>query len=565
MVAAVAGILGIPRWDLRAQPLWRSLDGLNRPWNSPVAVRHIADTLATQLATITTDTGPFAPGRRDFARYDTPELCLIAARSLASLSMRTVQAKLTNLMQYDTDTTGTGATAAIVRRCGARFTLAGTTVGELPDLYELALYEQNDTLARAVLAKEVAQAATAKNRDSVLAWAARLELSFKNKPAVNELWSQIEHSKDTAPLRERLAEQDRWLYVAAGLGDTVGVRRAIGRIAVLADSVDLPLGYNYVQGPDSDSFLVHAFRVQMALNASTFPDSLPTIARQAQRVLSRWSRQAMCPPKVPSSQCRPPRDNWDAVTPEHMLDSLAPIWVWWRTVHEQSPRLQAAYWFPAPGRPASDTVRPVRGKINLICSGAFAQGENFKKNFAFEHDLGFDLAGNNETNFIQVRVLRHWLALYGAAGLEVTIVRQVEGYPGGGGSPPTGDWAVDPATAARQWQWYEQVYDSLPVTVAVQVRHHDAWLPPPDGRWTRADTIQFARGFANPESPANTTPSTLLHLFGWNSNPDSPESNNQCVVIGRDGTILDRKSPGSGGSLDDLFRAVFTRLGDTTH
>ena len=38
-----------------------------------------SDSLSARLATITTDTGAFAPGHRDFARYDNPGLCRAAA------------------------------------------------------------------------------------------------------------------------------------------------------------------------------------------------------------------------------------------------------------------------------------------------------------------------------------------------------------------------------------------------------------------------------------------------------------------------------------------------------
>src|SRR5579863_8208592 len=77
-----------------------------------------------QLATITTDTGAFAPGNRDFTRYDTPGLCLVAAVIVQAYSQRTLAATIQASNNYWTDTVGAGETATVARACGVRFTLA---------------------------------------------------------------------------------------------------------------------------------------------------------------------------------------------------------------------------------------------------------------------------------------------------------------------------------------------------------------------------------------------------------------------------------------------------------
>ena len=61
------------------------------------------------------------------------------------------------------DTQPTGVTT-VARTCGMRFTRVGTVGQELADLFDLAILEQNDSLADAVLAQRLTKTET---RDSI--------------------------------------------------------------------------------------------------------------------------------------------------------------------------------------------------------------------------------------------------------------------------------------------------------------------------------------------------------------------------------------------------------------
>jgi hypothetical protein len=554
--AVVAGILGIPGWELGAQPLWREgppaaravafasdlgeLGDRSRRQADPV--RTVTDSVAdsARLATITTDTGAFAPGEQDFTRYDTPALCLVAARHLHDLAQRSLAVKLARQAHHDVDTMGAGRTAVVVRRCGAHFTLAGATPADLSVLFDLALFEQDDTLAQAVVAREVAQAATPAQRHAIWARAYRDYGWHDRLAAAAALLAQVDALGASArSLQMRLHFSH--LFVAKDLDDTVGVRQEIARVLALVQAARDPQ-----DDPTALGVAIKTLELQMAINALAFPDSLPVIATQASKILSRWTGEDQnCP-----ADMRWCGTSWGTLTQQQMLDTLAPAWTAfrWKPANARVPRLQADFWFPPPGRASSDMVWPVPGKVNLICLGAQVTGDD-DKNFG----TGIGSTGGSDfvTNFVQAIHIRHWLARYGAAGLEVTIVHRMQGAPGKGVTDwQNGVWTQPSADGARWWQWAEQVYNQLPVTVAVQVQHLDGWLPAPDGRWVHQDTIQFLQDILR----------TNLALSQF------PEINKNCAVIDRDGTILyrigqDNEEVKGFSGVDDILTWLFKGSG----
>ena len=106
------------------------------------------------LAMITTDTGAFAPGYKDYSRYLIPELCVAAARNAGDVMTRPLatQIWLATIRDYapEQDSLPTRV-SQIARACGAHFTVEKTDEENLPALFNLALLERNDSLARAVL------------------------------------------------------------------------------------------------------------------------------------------------------------------------------------------------------------------------------------------------------------------------------------------------------------------------------------------------------------------------------------------------------------------------------
>src|ERR1035437_7796607 len=89
-----------------------------------------AITDSARLATITTDTGAFAPGHRDFSRYDTPGLCLAAAKWTRHVLHRTLEAHDSLFLLRETperDILGSGGTAAIAQTCATHLQGTDTT------------------------------------------------------------------------------------------------------------------------------------------------------------------------------------------------------------------------------------------------------------------------------------------------------------------------------------------------------------------------------------------------------------------------------------------------------
>ena len=498
----------LPSHALAAQSRPSAFPARPAPVIAPVDT---GDTLAARLATITTDTGAFAPGHRDFSRYDTPGLCRAAAR----VTRASFQLSLEEQANGDTlsaDTIGVGGTAPVARACGAHVTLAGATTRELGDLFNLALHEQNDTLAQAVLTKLAAQDATPGARDSTWLFGMRSYLFFGRLAAAEVLMAQVD-ARGTAAQALQLMLHHRLGNYFNGNGDTVRFRRELERVLALGEQVpDKKFSYGYAWT---------AYVNLMRLAALEHPDSMPAVAQRAQRDLRRYSDNDQGTTQFNKSI------NWGGLPLDSVIDKLAPEWYTYRR-HSggiPAPRLQADYWFPAPGRPSNDTIRPVRGKINLICHGGSTT------------DFWQDVFNSKPlySGYQQAAHIRRWLAQYGAAGLEVTIVRSVPGYERFDYQDlNTLRWFQTPTEEAQLWRWYAQEYEQLPVTVAVQVKKTDAWLPPPDGRRYQTDSIQFNQYFQG-----------LHNEYG----PLVGEEPGACTVIGRDGVVLYSR-PGQGGGND---------------
>jgi hypothetical protein len=517
-----AGMGAVGQMAVRGpRPLHSRASGDVRPAREAVSsTDSLTDSSAdsARLATITTDTGAFAPGRRDFTRYTVPALCLVAARDVQRIARRSVAAKIARVQGLDT--VGAGQTASLMRRCAARFTVAGTAARDLPVLLEVALYAQDDSLAQAVATRW-------NDPDDAIA----LYLTFDHVMAAEAVVAQVD-ARGPSAFPEQIRLHDQLVQAFARLHDTAGLRREIGRVVTLARTLRASHDESIARS------IQDAYRTDMRVNVLTHPDSLPILAEQAQQDLRSYApgESAHWFDWAPYGQ----------LTTAQLLAHLAPEWYvqQWQHPHPAVSRLQADYVFPPPG--GSDAVLPVPGKINLICSGGIVAGET---NLWQQRDThGFTESSDyGDADYWQAKNLRRWVALYGAAGLAVTVVREARGWAYMGvpyypGNPffPSG------AAEARTWQWYEQVYDSLPVTVAVQVIHARR-LPPPDERLVESDTGQFVQAF-------------LTDNYMGKRDYDNF---NQCTVIDREGKQLLQTSPISNHNqdLDDFLRWLFTQGG----
>jgi hypothetical protein len=458
---------------------------------------------ANPLSTDTTDTGAFALGHRDFSRYDTPGLCRAAARWTYDLA----QLRLVTQLRRDTlgrgDTTGVGAVATVARACGAHFTLATTPARDRSDLFDLALFEQNDSLSLAVLAAMVMQASTPQERDSDYINAVQAYLAFGRLAAAETVVAQVAARgavTGTAPsflhylLRDFLDERE----------DTLRAQQEAEReIADGEKQSNRTSGYRSV---------LDGYRDLMRLVFLGNPAAMQAVAQHAKRDMSLYTYKDQV-----TTIFRRYHD-WGHLPLDSVIALLAPQW--YADVHlngggPPAPRLQADYWFPAPGRPAGDTVFPVPGHVNLICMGSEPTGF-FETVFGRQQDAGYTLAAH----------IRRWLRLYGTDGLTVALVDVARGYQEVYESPVA--VFATPADAASLWRWYEQDYHRLPVTVAVQMEQTTAWLPPFDGRRLRVSSVQYQHYL----DAVDALTADYARGARRSAGPGS------CTIIGRTGAIL---------------------------
>ena len=186
-----------------------------------------------------------------------------------------------------------------------------------------------------------------------------------------------------------------------------------------------------------------------------------------------------------------------------------------------APRLQADAWIAPPGRPTSDTVRPMPGKVNLICTVGEAT----------------DQPGHAYSASVLTAFIRHWLTKYGAQNLEVTMVwpdtTRVLLY-----HPPWGNATLQFASPAAAAGWYLQDYEHLPVAVAVQAPHPQTVMAP-NGQPMTVNRLQFNAFWAHdPELVRSTWLAEHLHNGMFAGKLLRPaEEPGTCAIIGRDGTM----------------------------
>ncbi|HXC25531.1 MAG TPA: hypothetical protein VNU46_06410 [Gemmatimonadaceae bacterium] len=443
----------------------RGLLAQSRPLVSPDTTHAVA--VPASLATITADTGAFAPGNRDFTRFTTPVWCWAAAAHTREvlrgrLAAQTVLDTLTDPLR---DTIGAQEVAVVARACGARFTVAGTAVPDLRYLFGLAVFAQNDTLAQAVLVREVTLATTAAERDTrqlaalhsaLAATPARVSLAEAIMVALDARGSVLARMQghaallalwETSPVAEHHAQQEEARILAL-----VHAMPAAG-----------------LSSPEVGAVVRAVYRARLAAAFLTHPDSLAGIvqAAQAEPLLPG-------PPGDDSFPHDPTFPHWSLAA---VLAQLGPVDTSGATDaligHPPRP-LQADFWFPAGGAAGQrgggrTPILPVRGTVSLVVVG---QLDGLA---CAEYQMLGGMAQERERCFAPVAArVRHWLAAYGRAGLSVTVVARAVFANSLFGS-------LTPAAEAARLRWFIQDYWQLPVTVAVQVQGHTV-LPAPDGR-----------------------------------------------------------------------------------
>ena len=510
------------------------------------------DTFTAQLATITTDTGAFAPGHHDFSHYNTPGLCRAAAVGALegfqnSLAAQRIGDSLWSFGMGKGDTIGVGATAPIARACGAHFTLANTLPREHADLFLLALDEQNDALAYAVLSALLTQVSTPQARDDTLSFAMEAMLGRGRLTMAESLATLVDAQQPPIDRAARLELHYRLERYLEGeqqediQSDTSRFRYELEQVIALSiqerDYIPVLRSYQFLMSP------------LILEGARPDPPRALRLAQRAQNDLQRFTQ-------ADQERVHERYIGWGKLSLQGVIDTLIPLdTVYKRFVHDTgsmlAPRLHAQYWFPPPNHAASDTLRPLFGHVNLLIYGG-TPGED-------------DFEGNNlQFGGTQGRRFRRWLAMYDTAGLAITIVRAAPdrdrdlGYAplalrarGGGGSSSNASAQLFQSlqTEAGLWRWYYQEYERLPVTVAFQVRQ-EQWLPPPDGRRFAESGIQFLQ-LLRPGS----------HYEQMSSDSDAPHPG-WCAIVGPDGRLLYRSTDAQPDGCDSktleiLFRWLF--------
>lgn len=500
------------------------------------------DTLAARLATITTDTGAFAPGFRDFSRFNTPGLCLAAARVTWAKFHVTLKAQ-SAADSTQMDTIGMGETAPIARACEAQVLRHGppssATIHDAYMLFDLALFEGNDTLARANLTKMVSDAPTPAKRDSVWVFGLRAYLWRGWPLAAQQLMAEVDAVGPAARDAQLQMHYLLQLHYAQQDADSIPLRREIDHVLQMTEMQPKHLD------PNSYLFEELSFANLIILTANTRPDSVNAVATRMQRELSAYKTS----PEVTKSRIW---KDWPNFSVSAVINYYAPTWFTYRQRGGgvAAPRLQADYWFPPRGRASNDTVRPLPGKVNVICKlGPPEQG--------LERGTGYSARA-------LVTDVQHWLAQYGADHLEVTLVRPAAGYATFG----TDFQDVNevrlfqtPAEEARLWDWYIHDYKQLPVTVAVQVQHY-IWLPPPDGRRLAVSKVQF-NDFWQHDPDAVETLKYYREHFQVDSvyGPRPGESGGACAITDRDGTLLYTSEGGGQETITLALKWLFEKQG----
>ena len=419
---------------------------------APLPSRALSLARPDSVPNATTDTGALAPGHKTFTRYGTPGLCLSAALNAADILRHsaTAQERLNSVLDVAParDTLPAGV-VAVARACGAHMTVGGTQAQDLPDLFTLALLEQNDVLARAALQRHVASAATAAARNTIFLSAVGEYLSAEpaRVAAAETTLTQIDALGPTAAVMQ-LAAHDSLLLFASATFDTVQMQRQAERMIALNHG-----------GPDQLAkirYVVDAYEALGEIAYFNHPDVLPALAARAKQDLHQL-------PKYANATLTQVQD-W--LIPGELRQA--------RDKGRQPLPIEASYWFPKPL-----SAWPSDGShISLVIDGGMWTRDCLHED---DHFL-IPLRSDEDCGQIASR-LRRWMAQYGTRGLQVIIAANTQGHA-------VRSVSVPPAEEAQIIGWYFRDYLKLPVTVAITESAIEQ-LPAPDGRLRYTDTTRL--------------------------------------------------------------------------
>jgi hypothetical protein len=385
-------------------------------------------------------------------------MCLAAAANTRDVLRRTLKA-WDNLDLVQTtpehDTLPAGV-AVVARNCGARFTVTGTAVGDLPLLFDLALFAGNDSMAHAVLARLVDLAPTSAEKHQVLI--SYIDRYLNAEPArvaaADSIVAQMDKLGESG-LPERLGAHYALLhFYGVSHYSSRLVRREAEQVITLLESMTAP-ELRHVET------LSGAYSNLMLWAWLNYPDSMPVIARRYQQDLRRPAVQSamkkICLDEKKAQICELASASIDTI-----MKAMLPTGV--HQSQQIAPPLHADFWFPGPGR---DTVQPAPGVVSVVITTYLNNCINTPGSCQEYLDR-----------------LRRFVERYKSSGMSITMLVNARGYRLGGDPGPAD-------SVAQSYRLYLQDYLKWPVTVAVRTVKVTYKMPAPDGR------IFYAGGFSD--------------------------------------------------------------------
>jgi hypothetical protein len=458
----------------------------------PPAIDHpIRDSVP--LATITTDTGAFAPGNKDFTRFTTPGQCLGAVGVASDLLRRSVATQVSHVLEDSAaagDPLPAGA-VAVAQACLARLTTSGTAAGDLPDFFRLALLAGNDSVARTAVARQLALATDAASRAAVLQDAidGYLDAEPAHVAAAESVAAQMDALGKTMTV-ERLNGHQSLLQFARRKFDEPHMRQEAERIIAIGQEVPattIQLGKEAV-------FWAYAALGEIAY--LEHPDSVMAITARAKRDLGRFGPM---PNGIPVHLLILLKD-FSTLSLPVIRNNLLPFNAD-QYAGRSLPPLAATYWFPK----APTSWPPGNGRPSLIVYGGWMMNRCARDDDGILDGPLFRGYGCREL-YTYVPL---WAKKYGDQ-LAITLVSQT-----GGRAARSAE--LSPAQEADSLRWFFLDHLELPVTVGV-VEASVKTLPVFDGRQFRTDTSFYGN---------------LLHRSKWGF-----DSNLITLFYGSHGTLL---------------------------
>ena len=391
--------------------------------------------LPERLATISTDTGEFQPGHKDFSRYSSIGFCLAAARTTNWMGQSSLASQQMMLdPQWSMHAAGTpvvGQVADIARACGSHFTVTETSPRDLPWLFDLALAEQNDSLAHAILERRLALATEPRARNNVLLETIGQYLNALpvRLAAADSIVTQCD-AHGASALELRLSMHKVMLTFAAAHFDTSEMRKHADAVIVLGRAV--PLDKSTGLDGWHKGILYDAYSALSRLAYVEQPDSLLNIAVRGKQDIGRFGDAL--------ALVLPDFSSIPIVEVRRLLLSYAPV----GPASEQPlPPLQADYWFP------HHPDRWPLGEVSIVIP--------VDKELWCLTGKEMSLSAAAEQCPLMVKV-REWAAKYHDR-LSVTLVATLNGSTLQSGT-------LSPDQEAQQLKWYFLDYLKLPVTLA---------------------------------------------------------------------------------------------------